>query len=223
MRAVPTCRSRLDCPSPGLSVSESPPLFHSLFPPPFSFPPHHHQQQQQPSRGSERQRRRRRPPTRRTTAWENRRRGEPPARIRKDEPMRRKRWETFLVRDEEMRDDIVNPFGGDRGALRRVSPQTSHVPSQSETITQYEGEAHSRRSNRRGFGAQKTNFGRQDKVVIIVSPKRTHALLRPRPPSNLQPMRALTFRHMISLLYSSLSQMFLFSSTSNSQFSPRIC
>lgn len=179
---MPTCRSRLDCPSPGLSVSESPPLFHSLFPPPFSFPPHHHQQQQQqPSRGSERQRRRRRPPTRRTIAWENRRRGEPPARIKKDEPMRRKQWETFLLRDEEMRDDIVNPFGGDRGALRRVSPQTSHFPSQSATIPQCEGEAHRRRSNRRGFRAQKMDFSRQDKVVIIVSPKRTHAPLRPRP------------------------------------------
>lgn len=222
---MPTCRSRLGCPSPGLSVSESPPLFHSLFPPPFSFPPHHHQQQQQqqPSRGFERQRKRRRPPTRRTIAWKNRRRGEPPTRFNKDEPTRRKRWETFLLRDEEMRDDIVNPFEGDRSALQRVSPQTSHFPSQSGTIPQRKGAAHSTRSNRRGFGAQKMDFGRQDKVVIIVSPKRTHAPLRPRPLSSLQPMGTLTFRHMISLLCPSLSRKLLFPSANDSRRLFRVC
>lgn len=47
-----------------------------------------------------------------------------------------KRSKTFL-RDEKMRFDVVNPFGGDRSALR-VAPQTSHFSSQSGIVQLFE-------------------------------------------------------------------------------------
>lgn len=57
-------------------------------------------------------------------------------RIKEEKPKKTKGSKTFS-QDEKMRFDVVNPFGGDRSALR-VARQTSHFSSQSDLVALFE-------------------------------------------------------------------------------------